>query len=121
MKNIVYLLFICSILSASAQVDYSKKFISKKFQIATLNYDDNNYYFNGDALDMKIQLVPEENYYLIASEGEDEERVGWEYVGSDGSIMTYQDEDFSRIDFDIEAGQIRVYLEYNETTDFYEK
>ena len=120
MKNIFYLLFIFSIASLSAQVDYSKKFITKKFQTAILNYDDNNYYFDGEAVDFKVQLVPEENYYILAPEGEDEEKISWEYVTSNESVMIYEDEDFSRIDFDFQAGQIRVYLEYNETTEFYE-
>ena len=120
MKNLFYILFIFSIASLSAQVDYSKKFISKKFQLATLNYDDNNYYFDGDAADLEIQLVPEENYYLVTVEGEDEEKVAWEYVQSNDSVMIYQDVDNNRLDFDLKSGQILIYGEYNETTEFYD-
>jgi len=120
MKTLFYILFIFSIASLSAQVDYSKKFISKKFQLATLNYDDNNYYFDGDAADLEIELVPEENYYLVTVEGEDEERVAWEYLQSNESVMIYQDADNNRLDFDLKSGQILIYGEYNETTQFYD-
>ena len=120
MKNIFYILFLFSILSLSAQVDYSKKFISKKFQTATLNYDDNNYYFDdNEAIDLEIQLVPEETYYLVTIDGE-EEKVAWEYMQSNESVMIYQDEDNSRIDFDLKEGQIIIYNDYNETSEFYE-
>tara|TARA_B100000902_G_C27238615_1_gene878776 strand:+ start:1015 stop:1452 length:438 start_codon:yes stop_codon:yes gene_type:complete len=120
MKNIFFLLFIFSIASLSAQIDYSKKLISKKFQTATLNYDDNQYYFDNDAVYIEIQLVPEENYYLVSFDGKEEEKIAWEYVQSKESVMIYQDEDNTRLDFDLKSGQILVYDEYNETTGFYE-
>ena len=119
MKKIFYLLFIFSISSLYAQVDYSKKIIAKKIQIATLNYDDNNYYFDGDAVDFKFTLIPEENYYIIL-EGNEEARYEWEYVRTNESVMIYQDEEGNRLDFDFNAGQIRYYSEYNDTTEFYE-
>ena len=122
MKNIFYLLFIFSIASLSAQVDYSKKFISKKSQFAILNYDDSLYYYDGDAVDLKIELMPEENYYLISIEGDEEEgKIAWEYVESDESVMIYQDEEGTRIDFNLQAGEMRIYLEYNKTTEFYDE
>ena len=119
MKNLFCLVFLFSVSSISAQINYDQKIISNYVEFAKFDAESMEYMTEEEG-DIEVVFSPEEDYYIFDT-GEEKIQANWTYYKeeSEDGMDTYGSEVGEKIVFNYEDQAIWIFTEYDESINYY--